>query len=106
MREKIVSTLHTLHSVAEDRNGLLETLHFTLHTLHKRAYTPARPQERTGGAAPSPAYCPVITTFQLFTPSAAQYRLDSSSFSTSARRVRSAALTSSRTAAVPSAWRM
>lgn len=106
MREKIVSTLHTLHSVAEDRNGLLETLHFTLHTLHKLAYTPAQPMRAYGGAAPSQAYCPVITTIQSFTPSAAQYRLDSSSFSISARFVRSAALTSSRTAAVPSAWQM
>lgn len=106
MREKIVSTLHTLHSVAEDRNGLLESLHFTLHTLHKRAYTPARPMGAHGEAALSPAYCPVITTIQSTTPRAAQYRLDSSSFSTSARFVRSAALTSSRTAAVPSLnWR-
>ena len=106
MREKIVSTLHTLHSAHLYVQILRKTLHFTLHTLHKLAYTPARPQERTEGAAPSPAYYPVIATFQSTTPSAAQYRLDSSSFSTSARRVRSAALTSSRTAAVPSAWRM
>ena len=106
MREKIVSTLHTLHSAHLYAQILRKTLHFTLHTLHKLAYTPAQPQERTGGAAPSQAYCPVITTIQSFTPSAAQYRLDSSSFSTSARFVRSAALTSSRTAAVPSAWQM
>lgn len=106
MREKIVSTLHTLHSVAEDRNGLLESLHLALHTLHKLAYTPARPMGAHGGTAPSPAYYPVITTIQSTTPIAAQYRLDSSSFSTSARFVRSAALTSSRTAAVPSLnWR-
>ena len=41
MWEKIVSTLHTPHSVAEDGNGVMKRLHCTLHTLHSPG-TPAK----------------------------------------------------------------
>ena len=42
--EKIVSTLHTPHSVAEDDNGVMKSLHCTLHTLH----SPGAPGKRHG----------------------------------------------------------
>ena len=42
--EKIVSTLHTPHSVAEDGNGVMKSLHCTLHTLH----SPGAPDKRRG----------------------------------------------------------
>ena len=83
------------------KNFVFYSAHPAQAGLHAGAATGAH-----GEAALSPAYCPVITTIQSTTPRAAQYRLDSSSFSISARFVRSAALTSSRTAVVPSAWQM
>lgn len=44
MWKKIVSILHTPHSVAGDRRGALKSLHCTLHTLH----SPGAPGKRHG----------------------------------------------------------
>lgn len=50
MQETGNCTLHTLHTVAEDRNGVLKSLHSTLHTLHRHE-APARPAGTPKGRA-------------------------------------------------------